>query len=140
MAPVLKRTLLLFFLSALMALAIWAVHPGMPRYAEGKLGEGGIFLSQLSDDDSILWIDARSEEEFNDGHIPGAVILSLDDFDEQIESVMSQYDSSRITVIYCSEDRCQTSQKIAEILKREFDLENIYFLEGGWEAWQEAHK
>jgi len=135
-----KSCLYLLVASTLMALAIWVVHPKMPRYTEGKLGEGGIFLSQLAENESVLWIDARSEKEFEDGHIPGAMLLSLDAFDEQIESVMNQYDPDKITVIYCSEDRCQTSQKIAEILKREFELQNVYFLEGGWEAWKEAHK
>ena len=31
-----------------------------------------------------VFIDARSVEEFSNGHIPGAMLLSLDNFDENI--------------------------------------------------------
>ena len=42
-------------------------------------------------DGDTLFVDARSTEDYADGHIPGAKSLPVGRFDEKIESFLNQY-------------------------------------------------
>jgi len=140
MEAFIKRILILIFLSCMMGMILWVSHPKVPAYQQGKLAEGGILLSGISQNEAVLWLDARTEEEYRSGHIPGAILLNLENFDALVDIVLEAYDPDKLTIVYCSEEKCQSSRKISGILLQEFELENVYFLEGGWEAWRDSQK
>ena len=82
----------------------------------------------------ILFIDARAEEYFLDGHIPGAICN--DDFDQLINDIDNRIINNDFFVVYCSDDDCGSSEELAYQLFDQGYL-NIYLFKGGWKQWTE---
>ena len=91
-------------------------------------------------DERVLWLDARPEEQFARGHVPGALPLNEDHWDEQLRMMLTAWSPERKVVVYCSRQSCNTSHEVAERLRKEAGLKNVYVLEGGWEEWEKQHK
>lgn len=130
---------ILLAVSLAVTAAVYLFHPKIPGYAQGKLGFGAVTLAQVSEDECILWVDARDENDYEKEHIPGALLLNPDGFEAQIATVIDAYDTNCRVVVYCAEESCQSSQAIAMSLREDFDVNAVY-LQGGWEAWKETHR
>lgn len=90
---------------------------------------------------NALFIDGRAEDEFNAGHIPGAINISYVDFtilpDEEKNAIMAKYNKDGIIVVYCGGGDCEMSIDLAyDIAKLGFTSVNIFL--GGWKEWTEA--
>ena len=88
---------------------------------------------------AVLWVDARPETEFARNHIPGALLLNEDGWDAQLRTFLSAWSPERKIVVYCSRQTCNASHEVAERLRKEAGLSNVYVLEGGWEEWLKHH-
>lgn len=86
-------------------------------------------------DGGLLIIDVRTDLEFKQGYIPGAVNIDIQgkDFQRQFEN----FDKHRPIYIYCSNGN--RSMKTAEILISN-GFTDVYSLEGGMIQWQRAKK
>ena len=51
---------------------------------------------------TALWIDARSEEEFARGHVPGAIQFNEDNWDGLLREVLAAWTPERKLIVYCS--------------------------------------
>jgi len=89
--------------------------------------------------DAALWIDARPEEEFARGHVPGAMPLNEDQWNAQLPALLAAWSPERKLVVYCSRQSCDASHAVAERLRNEAELKNVFVLEGGWEEWQKRN-
>ncbi len=87
----------------------------------------------------VLWVDVRAPEDYAAGHIPGAVGLHGEGWDEGLGQLLDQWTEGRVVVVYCSRRSCQTSHLVARRLREEVGLSDVRVLDGGWEAWKEAH-
>ena len=87
---------------------------------------------------TVIWVDARPEADFERGHVPGALLLNEDEWNAQLRTFLTAWSPERKVVVYCSALSCSASHAVAERLRNEAELKNIYVLEGGWEAWQKA--
>lgn len=77
-----------------------------------------------------LVLDVRSDEEFSQGHVPGAVLIPHD----QLESRIGELGEPREVVVYCRSGR--RSGLIQPVLEKHgFQVRQ---LEGSWQAWQAA--
>jgi rhodanese-related sulfurtransferase len=87
-------------------------------------------------DGDTLFLDARSTEDYQSGHIPGAISLPVGQFDEQIESFLNQYPPDQPIVSYCSGRTCEDSHHLAQLLLDVGFSEVRVFINGfsGWEA------
>ena len=81
-----------------------------------------------------MFIDARAEEYFNDGHIPGAICK--DDFEELMDTIYSLENSVGAFVVYCSDDDCGSSEELSYQLYDQ-GFESIYLFKGGWKQWSD---
>ena len=87
----------------------------------------------------VIFLDARTFEEYEAGHIPGALALPYDAFEEFYPDVIDQLLAAgdRVLITYCSGKECEASVHLAEQLYYEgFNGVRVFF--GGWPAWQEA--
>jgi len=86
---------------------------------------------------NIIWVDARPSEEFERDHIPGAVSLNEDRWDEGLSQFLgTQWSPEKKIVVYCSAASCNLAEDVARRLREEAKLPNdIRILKGGWEAW-----
>ncbi|HEY3664319.1 MAG TPA: rhodanese-like domain-containing protein [Chthoniobacterales bacterium] len=87
---------------------------------------------------AVIWVDARPEADFERAHIPGALLLNEDDWNAQLRTFLTAWSPERKVVVYCSALSCSASHAVAERLRNEAELKNIYVLEGGWEAWEKG--
>jgi len=84
---------------------------------------------------NAIWIDARPEEEFAKEHVPGAILLNEDRWNELLPQMLAMWSPEKRVVVYCSSESCGSSREVARRLREEARLKNVFVLEGGWEAW-----
>ena len=90
----------------------------------------------LFDKENVLFVDARSQNHYENGHIPGAVSLPVGQFEERIEFFLNRYPPEQPIVTYCSGRTCEDSHNLAQLLSG-LGFTNVrIFIEGlpGWEA------
>ena len=59
--------------------------------------------SIMESDAEYVIVDARTPEEFSEGHIPGAVLIPYDEISEKAESILT--DKDKTILIYCRSGR-----------------------------------
>lgn len=84
-----------------------------------------------------VFVDARSAEEFAAGRIPGALLLTKDDFDQALSSWTALIPFDTLLITYCGGGSCDSSRDVAELLKEEGYLQVKVFRDG-WEKWKLA--
>jgi rhodanese-related sulfurtransferase len=91
---------------------------------------------EIFDSGDVLFVDARSQENYEAGHIPGAVSLPVGRFDERIESFLNQYPPEQPILTYCSGRICEDSHNLALLLTGAGYSRVRIFIDGfpGWQA------
>ena len=91
---------------------------------------------KLYDSQEFVFVDARSRDDYDEGHISGAVSLPVGQFDEKIEAFLEQHPSENAIITYCSGRTCEDSHKLAQLLLAFGYTEINVFIDGfpGWEA------
>ena len=106
--------------------------------AEGKPQEidSVARAKEISDKGDVLFVDARSQDNYENGHIPEAISLPVGQFDERIESLLNRYSSDQPIVTYCSGRTCEDSHDLAQFLSDAGFTNVRIFIDGfpGWEA------
>lgn len=137
--PSLWRLTVVLSLAALIGAGNAALNPNRPSWAEDVLQEGEIRLATvLNNRGAVLWLDARSGADFAAAHISNALSLNEDDWNELLPEVLNAWSPGQMVVVYCSSQKCHASHGVAERLRREAGVGNVFVLKGGWEAWQAA--
>lgn len=143
------QTALLMSLASGAAWATWRWHPQRPELylVSERAGPGEITLQDalaLEQSKGVIWLDARPRAEFNKGHIPGAQLLNVYEWDELMFPFMQLLDekgTGQTLIIYCDAQKCAASRELQEKLNElplgELD---IRVLHGGWPAWKAAQK
>tara|TARA_B100000579_G_scaffold418134_1_gene415381 strand:- start:520 stop:1005 length:486 start_codon:yes stop_codon:yes gene_type:complete len=81
---------------------------------------------------NTLFIDARAEEYFENGHIPNAICN--DDINLLIEEIENRVQIDESFVVYCSDDDCGSSEQLAYSLQEQGFM-SIFVFKGGWKQW-----
>lgn len=84
---------------------------------------------------NAIWVDARPDEEFARDHVPGALSLNEDRWNELLPQFLAAWSPEKRIVIYCSSQSCNASREVAHRLRNEAQLPNVFVLKGGWEEW-----
>ena len=135
----LKQAAGLALLALVPALATALLHPKRPAFTE-KIREGEIAAADaMRNASDYLWIDARSTAHFAERHIPGAVPLNEDAWDELLPAVLQAWPTGKPAIVYCDSRACEASEDVAKRL-REFGVAPVFVLKGGWDAWLAAEK
>ncbi len=91
------------------------------RRAFGQRGQGGV------------WVDARSESEFNQGHIPGAINLPIERA-RQDHEILRDY---RTIIVYGNDFNSARANALSKVLI-ELRHRDVRTLHGGLRAWKDA--
>lgn len=83
----------------------------------------------------IKFIDARMPEEFEEGHIRGAINIPFDG-DESYREVLKTISKDETLVTYCSGTDCELSILLGDELF-EKGYHKVYIFFGGWNDWVE---
>ena len=89
---------------------------------------------------NTIWVDARPDAEFEREHIPGAVLLNEDRWNELLPQFLDSWSPEKRVVVYCSSQSCNASREVARRLRDEAQLKNVFVLQGGWEEWLKSRR
>jgi rhodanese-related sulfurtransferase len=85
----------------------------------------------LSENSDILIIDVRTKEEYDLGHIEGAILIPYDVIEYRIEE-LSEYKDKPI-LVYC---RTSNRSSIAASILKENGFTQIYQMTDGYSNWE----
>lgn len=104
------------------------------------LGEGDVDLDEMqkiSSTRAALILDARPEVFYRLGHIPSALSLPRDDFENRYRAIQSvlQANRQKVVVVYCAGTDCRDSQMVGDALQR-LGYSHVRLFRGGWGDWE----
>ncbi|MBU0719191.1 MAG: hypothetical protein KJ749_13150 [Planctomycetes bacterium] len=86
-----------------------------------------------------LFVDARSCEAFDEGHIPGALHCDHYRIEEFIDAVMARVAEADKVIVYCEGGSCEDSLYLcADLVELGVSYDAICLYPGGWQAWVDA--
>lgn len=112
-----KMVLMLLFLSLIWLLSCTSSAVNIISAAEGK--------AMMDNDDTIVLVDVRTEAEYNEERIPGALLLPLDTIESNATMLIP--DKKLTYIIYC---RSGNRSYQASLILIELGYENIYDMGG----------
>lgn len=129
-----------FLLVVMAAVAAFGTHLWHPRapalhLTQEPLRDDEISMAVIRKKFSgeVLWIDARPADQFAIKHMPGALNVSEQQFDEQLVQHLDTLQmNAKPVVVYCSGQKCEASRKVMERLKQMGFVKDAYIFQGGW--------
>jgi len=95
--------------------------------------EAMVLITVRSGNPPFVVLDVRTPEEYDEGHIEGAVLRDVNG--EDFEAAIGDYPRDGRYVVYCrSGVRSRTATRVMQSL----GFTDIYEIEGGINAWKEA--
>jgi rhodanese-related sulfurtransferase len=105
-------------------------------FVQGKLEiKDPASAKQIYDAGDTIFVDARTQETYQEGHIKGAVSLPAYEFDDLIEGFTTKFPVSSKIVTYCSGRECEDSHELAQLLIDEGYTDVRVFIDG-YPAWE----
>ena len=86
--------------------------------------------------DGALLVDARHIDDYNAGHLKGAVSFPLGAVDVQLNRFMQQVEKDRTMILYCSGFGCPDSFDLGKILLKS-GYQDVLVYEGGVPEWRD---
>ena len=83
-----------------------------------------------------LFVDARNDDAYADGHISGAIQLDHYQLPKYLENVLYRAQAAEKVIVYCNGGDCEDSIfACADLLDAGIPYDNIYLYAGGWKEW-----
>ena len=99
-----------------------------------------VTLEEVRRFQNVLWVDARSRRAYESEHIPQAILLNAAEWEDLASPFLDAWNPDIPIVVYCDSESCNASSQIAERLRNEMGIGNVFVLKGGWETWKKAHR
>ena len=127
------------FIIPLLAIICLAVVLGRVSYCVNPIkteiyapiGTNLVTLKDLAGLDP-LWVDARSAEEYDKGHVSGAINLSMEDWNDEFGDFGSAWRPGKPVAVYCSGGPCRSSAEVAARLKQALPELKLFILKEGY--------
>lgn len=105
-------------------------------------GEEGIRIIDLDEarrfvESGARVIDARRKDEYDAGHIPGAILFDYFDMGTYRDQVLAVLSNEFEIMVYCSEPTCDDSELLAKELYA-LGFTKLLVFKGGFEEWSAA--
>ncbi|MBI1826316.1 MAG: rhodanese-like domain-containing protein [Planctomycetes bacterium] len=82
-------------------------------------------------------VDARDDQHFQEGHLPGAIQSFPYEFDRFRATVINRVNGAEKVVVYCGGGDCEDSIFMCrELVQAGVPEESIYLFAGGYEEWK----
>lgn len=137
---IVRECVLFILLATVFALLRYALMPNKPVLTWTRPRIAEVELANAMSWRRILWVDGRDIEAFHQQHIPGAIPLNENAWEELVPGFLAAWEPDARVIVYCDSQVCEASQAVALRLDREFSLDEIYVLKGGWSAWLQTHR
>lgn len=145
----LRQALALGALSVLVAAAVHA--PLVKRFARGEFRDTFLAASDYPairlialEEGEELWraggtvfIDARQEAEYREGHVPSARNAPAAEAERALPPFVRDLPRDRVLAVYCEGGDCQSSLLVAKRLSAA-GFKDVRVMTGGWAGWAAA--
>lgn len=85
---------------------------------------------------AAVFVDARSQWEYQEGHIPGAILVPSHEAAQHLAEFRKKVpDTSSAIITYCDGEYCPLSKDLAVVLRNN-GYANVHVLVNGWGVWQ----
>ena len=115
----------------------WSIDARMTTVTGERLDISLREAEKLFRDQSVVFLDARSADDYRRGHIQGARSLPWQDVDQFFMEVTRDLESETPIITYCDGETCNLSHDLALFLKDAGFL-NVRVLVNGWTVWRES--
>jgi rhodanese-related sulfurtransferase len=88
-------------------------------------------VEELRNRDDVIILDVREDYEYNDGHIPGATWIPL----EQIPNRLAEVPRDKTVIAVCRSGN--RSSQVTDFLRRQ-GFKNVHNMQGGMNAWRQG--
>lgn len=88
-------------------------------------------------EETALFVDARSPQEYQEAHIPGAVNLPPDEFEDRYPDLADRVEAAGAVIVYCQGVECGDAALVAERLAEVYGG-SVSVAAEGFEAWTAA--
>ena len=151
-----RQSLVLLALALVAAFAVNSFSPnGIPLFGEWDTSKGVITANpdngvvnhdleidsveaakKIFDQNSAVFLDARSRDDYARGHIEGALSFPINEFESRLEDLRKLFDEQTYFITYCSGRECEDSHMLAHQLFENGYWEVSVFIDGfpAWEA------
>ena len=137
MRRLLRQSGLLMGLALLPAIGVSVLGIHRPPLNETE-SPGQILLADaLQLRDKPLWLDVRPQEFYQAGHIPGALPLREDEWDDLLPAVLEAWNDDQPVILYTGGPRSHDlAERAAQRLRRDTGWSRIGILKGGYDTWR----
>jgi len=126
----------LFIITGLaMSFALGACQNGSGQERRPQELNAATYEQKLGSTGQAQLIDVRTWEEYQEGHINGAVNIDING--SQFSAEAAKLDKNRPVFVYCQSGR-RSARAASDLLKMGFP--QVYNLDGGIQSWREAGK
>jgi len=98
-----------------------------------SLAEASGFLGQPG----VLFLDGRPPEAFQEGHLPGAVNLPVDEVGRYHGALEQRMRAAALLICYCDALNCDEGSRLTRQVVA-LGYPNVALMFEGWEGWQRA--
>lgn len=123
--------------NALPFIGDWSIHARISDAAGASMVISLEEARELFLRGGALFLDARPRDQFELGHIKGAVSLPAQEAEGRFSEAAQALDQARAIITYCDGENCDLSHKLALILK-EMGFAEVKVLVNGWSLWRQA--
>lgn len=92
---------------------------------------------RLFEQNAALFVDARPENQYAEGHIRGALNIPFQEVDRYFTEAADRLTAANEIITYCDGEGCDLSHELALFLK-EMGFKNVRVLVNGWTIWRQA--
>ncbi|MEJ2545376.1 MAG: rhodanese-like domain-containing protein [Calditrichaceae bacterium] len=82
----------------------------------------------------VLFIDARTEDEYKSGHIPDAINIPADMGRSAKMEMLSKIPKDLHVIVYCENAQCNMAERLAKEMQY-LKYTSVTVFKGGWEEW-----
>ena len=99
-----------------------------------------LFTDPRKAQDIVIFIDARNDEHYQAGHIPGAYQLDHYHPENYLPAVLPVCQTAEQIIVYCTGGSCEDSEQTAIFLRDAgMPKEKLYVYAGGYNEWTANH-
>lgn len=117
-----------------------ATAESAPRssFQDVSLAEAAELYDRRNAGEAVVFIDARNDESYQAGHIPGAVQCDYYRIEYYLPQVMAAISPAEKIVVYCTGGDCEDSLLVCGELTNMVHREKLFLFRGGWTDWSAA--
>ncbi|MEE4261922.1 MAG: rhodanese-like domain-containing protein [Desulfobacteraceae bacterium] len=115
----------------------WSIDARMTTVTGERLDIPLQEAEKLFRDQAVVFLDARSADDYARGHIRGARSLPWEDVDRFFMEVTGDLETETPIITYCDGETCNLSHDLALFLK-DMGFMNVRVLVNGWTDWHES--